>query len=80
MNKYTITDFINKLNKGLWQNILGNSNLDVNSKFNSFLNSYLQIFDSCFPKTKVHDKQSTNKWLTKGIINSCIKKGTIHVS
>jgi hypothetical protein len=80
INKRT-TNFINKLSQELWQNIFGNSNLDVNSKFNSFLNTYLQIFDSCFPKIKIHEKQSTNKWLIKGIINSCIKKkGTIHVS
>jgi hypothetical protein len=49
INKHTTTDFINKLSQELWQNILGNSNLDVNSKFNSFLNTYLQIFKSSPP-------------------------------
>jgi hypothetical protein len=74
INKYTTTDFTNKLSEELWQNIFENSHLDVNNKFNSFLNSYLQIFYSCFPKTKVHDKQPINKWLTKSIINSRKKK------
>jgi hypothetical protein len=50
INKHATTDFINKLSQELWQNIFGNSNLDVNGKFNSFLKTYLQIFDSCFPK------------------------------
>jgi hypothetical protein len=45
--------------------------MDVNSKLNFFLNTYFQIINSCFPKTKVQERQSTKQWLTKGITNSC---------
>jgi hypothetical protein len=52
----------------------------VNYIYNSFLNTYLQIFHSCFPKTKIFERLPTNQWITKGIIISCKKKGSISLS
>jgi hypothetical protein len=63
-----------KLSEELWQNIFDNTNKDVDSIFNSFLNTYLQIFYSCFPKIKAYERNTTNQWITKGIINSCKRK------
>ncbi|PNF13662.1 hypothetical protein B7P43_G16878 [Cryptotermes secundus] len=51
----------------------------MNNIYNSFLNIYLQIFVSCFPKKKVFERQSTNKWITSGIINSCKKKKDLYL-
>ena len=59
----------------LWQNGFENDNNDVDSIFNSFfLNTYLRIFYSCFPKISAKKTASNKQWLTKGIINSCKRK------
>jgi hypothetical protein len=46
----TINEFRDKLSSELWQNIFENDNNDVDGIFNSFLNTYLQIFILVFPK------------------------------
>jgi len=46
-NKYTITDFINKLSEELWDGVFNSE--DINDMFNSFLNDYLRSFNSSFP-------------------------------
>jgi hypothetical protein len=51
----------------------------VDSIFNSFLNTYLQIFYSCFPKIKAYERNSTNHWITKGILNSCKRKKDLYL-
>jgi hypothetical protein len=71
--------FKDKLSEELWQNVFDNTNKDVDSIFNSFLNTYLQIFYSCFPKIKVYERNSTNQWITKGIINSCKRKKDLYL-
>jgi len=45
----SINEFKDKLSSELWQNVFENVN-DVDTIFNAFLNTYLQIFYSCFPK------------------------------
>jgi len=50
INKYTISDFINKLSGELWDFIFSSD--DVNAMFNSFFNNYLRIFYSSFPLKK----------------------------
>jgi hypothetical protein len=67
----SINEFKNKLSSELWQNVFENYNNYVDSIFNSFLNTYLQIFYSCFPKITVNKTTSTKQWITKDIINSC---------
>ena len=47
INKYTISDFIDKLNCESWDTVFNNE--DVNTMFNSFLDTYLRIFYSSFP-------------------------------
>jgi hypothetical protein len=45
----SVNEFKDKLSSELRQNVFGNVNNDVDTIFNSFLNTYLQIFYSCFP-------------------------------
>jgi len=47
IDKYTISDFTFKLSNESWDSVFNNE--DVNLMFNSFLNTYLRIFDSNFP-------------------------------
>jgi hypothetical protein len=72
-------EFKEKLSEELWQNIVDNTNKDVNNIFNFFLNIRLQIFYSCFPKMNVYERQPTNQRITKGIINSCKRKKELYL-
>ena len=47
INKYTISDFLNKLSNELWDTIFNSD--DVSAVFNAFLNVYLRIFCPRFP-------------------------------
>ena len=58
----------------LWQNVFENDNNDVDSNFNYFLNTYLHIFYSCFPRISAKKTATNKQWITKGIINSCKRK------
>jgi hypothetical protein len=52
---------------------------DVDGILNSFLNTYLQIFYSCFPKIKVYERTLANQWITKVILNSCKRKKDLYL-
>ena len=71
---YLIPEFINKLSNESWDNVFNKE--DTNEMFNSFLNDYLRIFNSCFPPQTVTVKNNSikNKWITKGIKISCDNK------
>jgi hypothetical protein len=51
-----------------WHNVFGNN--DVNSTYNSFLNTYLRVFYSSFPLKKLITKTNGNAWITAGIRTS----------
>ena len=66
INKYTISDFIDKLSCKSWDSIFNSE--DVNAVFNSFLNIYLRIFYSSFPLKKVINRNNNvSKWITLDI-------------
>ena len=46
----SINDFLNKLSQEIWE--ITFSSEDLNSMFNAFLDTFLKIFDSGFPKKK----------------------------
>ena len=50
INKYTISDFIDKLSCKSWDTIFNSE--DINDMFNSFFNIYLRIFYCSFPLKK----------------------------
>jgi hypothetical protein len=53
-----------------WEEILMED--DANISFNTFLNTYLRIFHSCFVKKRKNSNKISKPWLTKGIKTSCI--------
>jgi hypothetical protein len=73
-NNYLIPEFINKLSNETWDSVFNSE--DVNEIFNSFLNDYLRIFNSCFPlQTELPKGNFTKRnWITKGIKISCNNK------
>jgi hypothetical protein len=64
-DKHSSADFNNKLSYELWDNVF--SEKDVNTSFNDFLDTYLKLFNSCFPLKKVQCKPKNKAWLTQGI-------------
>jgi hypothetical protein len=48
--------------------------------FNSFLNTYLRIFHSNFPKKQIKADATHNPWLTKGIRVSCWHKRYLYTT
>ena len=66
INKYTVSDFIDKLSCESWDSIFNSE--DVNAMFNSFLNIYLRIFYSNFTLKKVTNcNNNDNNWVTLGV-------------
>ena len=55
-----------------WDNVFENK--DMNSMYNSFLNTYLRIFYSSFPPKKMVTQTNGNAWITMGIRTSCKHK------
>jgi hypothetical protein len=50
IDNISMVEFKSRLSYELWDNVFNADNKDVDSIFNTFLNTYLQIFYSCFPK------------------------------
>jgi hypothetical protein len=46
-------------------------NNDVNSTYNSFLNTHLRVFYSSYPLKKLTTKTNGYAWVTMGIRTSC---------
>jgi len=51
----------------------------VSESFNLFLNTFLIIFESCFPMLYVAYKVSNNHWITIGIKTSCKRKKNLYI-
>ena len=71
-----ITDFNKRLSYELWENVFNEN--DVNNCFNKFLDTYLKLFNTCFPLLKAQYKHDNNAWLTKGIKISCYNKRKLY--
>jgi hypothetical protein len=56
------------------------SNVDIDTKFNSFLNTYLRIFYSSLPLKKVKNTATNNTWMTTGIKTSCKHKTELYLT
>jgi hypothetical protein len=57
INACSINDFILKLSHENWDSVFSSD--DVNVAFNSFLDSYLKIFNSSFPLKRVYTTKKT---------------------
>jgi len=72
IDKHTIFDFIYNLSNETWDSVFNVT--DVSLMFNSFLNTYLRIFYSCFPLIRIKSRKYNNNWITLGIRTSCTRK------
>jgi hypothetical protein len=76
-SNYNIFKFQELLSYERWDNVFVSD--DVNIIFNAFLNTYLNIFHSCFIKKKVTPKFNHNPWITCGIRTSCKRKRELYL-
>jgi exonuclease III len=75
-NDYSILRFVEFLSYETWDTIFSNDN--TNKIFNSFLDIYLKIFQTCFPLKKRTTLLNCKPWLTEGIKNSCTNKKKLY--
>jgi len=54
-------------------------NIDVDSLFNSFHNTYLRIFYTSFPNKRITKKSTNHTWITTGIKISCKQKKYLYL-
>jgi hypothetical protein len=76
INKDSILKFLNLLSYENWEEIFVDK--DVNTLFNNFLNTYLKIFNACFPIKKKQHHKTFKPWLTIGIRTSCMNKRKLY--
>jgi hypothetical protein len=74
----TAAEFMLRLSDESWDEIFGGK--DVNLIFNSFLNTYLRIFNASFPIIKKSVTSKSNiTWITQGIRISCKRKRELYL-
>jgi hypothetical protein len=61
-----------------WEDVFRDN--DVNTLFNTFLNTYLKIFYACFPTIKKNEHKTFKPWLTTGIRILCANRRKIYVT
>ena len=66
-----------ELSHETWSNVFDSN--DVNTCFNNFLNTYIKLFNSCFPLKKVYHKSHNTAWITAGIRISCLNKKKLFI-
>jgi hypothetical protein len=72
INNFTY-EFRSKLSTEIWEDIFEGYDTNV-VIFNSFLNIYLNIFYTCFTKSKLNSTHRYNLWKTRGIREWCPEK------
>jgi len=77
-NSNSICKFKDRLSYENWDEVFQEGN--VNVLFNNFLNTYLRIFNTCFPTIKTHASPKLKPWLTTGIRTSCKNKCKLYES
>jgi exonuclease III len=74
----SLANFKWQLSFETWEDVFNGN--DVDTIFNCFLNTYLRIFNTCFPLKKIiTPKFKTNNWITPGIRNSCRHKRELYL-
>ena len=75
INSETLTNFQTLLKQETWGTVYQTQ--DTTNMFNSFLNTFLKIFETCFP-VKYRSAEDKNDWITQGIQISCKHKRSLY--
>jgi hypothetical protein len=72
-NNQSLLNLKIQLSYETWDDVFSGNDVDI--IFNSFLNTYLRIFYSCFPLKKItSSKTKINNWISPGIKISCRRR------
>jgi hypothetical protein len=63
----------------IWENVFNTEDGNIDNMFNTFANTYLQIFYSCFRKKKICEQSPPTQWLTNGITTYCKRKKELYL-
>jgi hypothetical protein len=77
INRMNIENFMFNLSFETWDKIFTDG--DVDKIFNSFLNTYLKVFNNSFLVRKIFHNYNNRAWLTAGIRISCHHKRNLHM-
>jgi hypothetical protein len=72
----SLNEFKNKLSLETWEEIFNED--DINNMFNAFLNRFLIIYYSTFPKKTINIKTKKTNWITSDIRNLCKLKRELY--
>ncbi|PNF23822.1 hypothetical protein B7P43_G15913 [Cryptotermes secundus] len=78
INSETIMQFQHLLKSETWECVYKEN--DTNDKYNSFLSTFLNIFEASFPIKYKSVRKLKNDWITQGIKISCKHKRTLYVN
>jgi hypothetical protein len=76
INNDTLTNFQTLLKQETWESVYQTQ--DTNYMFNSFLRTFLNIFESSFPVNYRRTYKEKNDWITQGIKISCKDKRSLY--
>jgi len=77
ITKSAVSMFIEMWKNESWDNIINHT--DVNESFNLFVNTFLIVFESCFPIQYVTKSIYNNHWITARIKVSCKCKNYLYI-
>jgi hypothetical protein len=77
INNATIMQFQLFLKNETWESVYKRK--DINNKYNSFLYTFLNIFEASFPIKYVSVGKIKNEWITQGINISCKCKRSLYI-
>jgi hypothetical protein len=77
-SKLSQDEFKLSLSFQMWEDVFNTENSDIDKMFDSFVNTYLKIFQAYFPKKKIYLQCSSKQWVTTGIKTSCDKKRELY--
>ena len=79
VNPVAIETFLSLIKEQEWQDVYSADNAD--DKYNAFLNTFIMLFESCFPLERSKQGTFSNRqpgWMTKGIRVSCRTKRELY--
>ena len=76
INRVTLSHFQSLLKQETWQSVYQTQ--DTNNMFNSFLNTFLHVFETSFPVKYSSIKEKKNAWITQGIKILCKQKRNLY--
>jgi hypothetical protein len=74
----SMNEFVIQLSYETWNDVF--TDQDIDTIFSSFLNTYLRIFYSNFPKKLIKNETNCNPWTTRGIRVSCQHKRDLYAT